>query len=53
MGWSTESVYTIPAMLQTFDEKKLIFFDLNERKESNLPWGLTKSDLQAMSIEEI
>ena len=53
MGWLHGNVYTIPAVLQEFDEKRLIFFDLSESKEESLFWGMQISNLQTVGAEGI
>ena len=48
MDWLYGNVYTIPAMLQEFSEKRLIFFDLYEAKEESSFWGVPINDLRVV-----
>ena len=47
MGWLHGNEYIVPAMLQEFEEKRIVFFDLNNYKEySSL--NIKLNDFQAI-----
>jgi hypothetical protein len=46
MNWIIGNEYTIPAVFQEIEGERLIFFDLNERKEKSLFFDIKLSDMQ-------
>lgn len=50
MGWIAGNDYTIPAILEDFDGKRCIYFNLSDRKEKSPFWNMKLSDLQPVDV---
>ena len=52
MNWLIGNEYTLPASLQEFEGKRIVFFHLADSTEGSSLWNLKMSDLQSADVDE-